>query len=145
MLVYGDLCLGMNGEMRRLADEYGVAKIEALNCIDCQLGGGGKSATEDPEHNLMFMGPGMIDFFVDMRRNLEMQGVDEATVEGMFSGIKGAIVLDTLGNPELAVEALDKAGLKLKVLEVREIGCENILKVVEEAAHRSPTKNPETP
>ena len=43
VLVYGDLCLGMDGEMQRLADEYSIAKVDALNCIDCQLGGGGKS------------------------------------------------------------------------------------------------------
>ena len=58
VLVYGDLCLGQNGEMKKLAEEYGIAKVDALNCIDCQLGGGGKSLEADPEHNLMFMGPG---------------------------------------------------------------------------------------
>jgi hypothetical protein len=32
VLVYGDLCLGPNGEMKKLAEEYGLAKIDALNC-----------------------------------------------------------------------------------------------------------------
>ncbi len=41
VLVYGDLCLGQNGEMEKLAEEYGVVKVDAANCIDCQLGGGG--------------------------------------------------------------------------------------------------------
>ena len=43
VLVYGDLCLGQNGEMKRLADEFGVVKVDALNCVDCQLGGKGQS------------------------------------------------------------------------------------------------------
>ena len=63
VLVYGDLCLGPNGEMKELAEEYGIAKIDAVNCVDCQLGGKGQSLKADPEHNLMFMGPGMIEFF----------------------------------------------------------------------------------
>ncbi|MGD6807501.1 MAG: DUF1638 domain-containing protein [Candidatus Bathyarchaeia archaeon] len=133
VLVYGDLCLGTDGEMKRLADEYGIAKVDALNCIDCQLGGGGKSLEADPEHNLMFMGPGMIEFFKDMRINLENQGVDEATRAAMFSGIKGAVILDTLGEGEKLIGALKAAGLNLTVLEIRKIGCENVLRVVTDA------------
>jgi len=33
VLVYGDLCLGQDNEMKKLADEYGVAKVDAVNCI----------------------------------------------------------------------------------------------------------------
>ncbi len=69
VLVYGDLCLGQNGEMKKLADEYGIVKVDAVNCIDCQLGGKGKFFDADPEHNLMFMGPGMIGFFKHAKRN----------------------------------------------------------------------------
>ena len=56
VLVYGDLCLGQDNEMKKLAQEYGVVKVDAVNCIDCQLGGKGKFFDADPEHNLMFMG-----------------------------------------------------------------------------------------
>ena len=63
ILVYGDLCLGVNNEMKKLAEEYNVVKIDALNCIDCQLGGKGKFLEADPQHNLMFLSPGMTDFF----------------------------------------------------------------------------------
>lgn len=56
VLVYGDLCLGQDNEMKKLAQEYGVEKVDAVNCIDCQLGGKGKFNEADPEHNLMFMG-----------------------------------------------------------------------------------------
>ncbi len=137
VLVYGDLCLGIDGEMKRLAEEYGIAKVDAINCIDCQLGGGGKSNEADPDHNLMFMGPGMIDFFADMKRNLEQQGVDEATISGMYTGIKGAVILDTLGDPEKCRDALKQVGLALKVLETREIGCENVRRVIQDAIERS--------
>jgi len=143
VLVYGDLCLGMDREMQCLVDEYGVTKIDALNCIDCQLGGGGKSDAADPEHNLMFMGPGMIEFFVDMRRILAVQGIDEAQFSSMYGGIKGAVLLDTLGDAEGCLAEFKAAGLPLEVLEVRRIGCENVHKVVQEAVERSQTKKPE--
>ena len=74
VVVYGDLCLGQNGEMKKLTDEYGVAKVDAANCVDCQLGGGGKFFEADPEHNLMFMGPGMIEFFKGMKEKMLQAG-----------------------------------------------------------------------
>ncbi|MCP4577654.1 MAG: DUF1638 domain-containing protein, partial [Deltaproteobacteria bacterium] len=42
IVVYGDVCLGFNGEMKRLIDQHHVVKVDALNCIDCLLGGKGK-------------------------------------------------------------------------------------------------------
>jgi hypothetical protein len=137
VLVYGDLCLGIDGEMKQIAKEYGVAKVDAVNCVDCQLGGGGKFLEADHEHNLMFMGLGMIEFFENMKENLKNQGMDEAAFEGMFSGIKGIVVLDTLGEAEKCREALKQAGLNLKVLETREIGAENVLSVVLGAIERA--------
>ena len=97
VLVYGDLCLGQDNEMKKLAQEYGVVKVDAVNCIDCQLGGKGKFFEADPEHNLMFMGPGMIGFFKHAKEQMLKEGVDEAAFAGMFSGIKGVVLLDTCG------------------------------------------------
>jgi hypothetical protein len=31
ILVYGDLCLGQDNEMKKLSDEYGVVKVDVLN------------------------------------------------------------------------------------------------------------------
>ncbi|MCW3999020.1 MAG: DUF1638 domain-containing protein [Candidatus Bathyarchaeota archaeon] len=137
VLVYGDLCLGQSGEMKQLADEYGVVKVDALNCIDCHLGGGGKSESADPDHNLMFMGPGMIEFFADMREHLRREGIDEAAYAGMFSGIKGFVVLDTCGEKERLVEALKQLQMGVEVLETREIGVDNVLRVVLDAIERA--------
>ena len=126
VLVYGDLCLGQDNEMKKLAKEYGVAKVDAVNCVDCQLGGKGAFFEADPEHNLMFMGPGMIEFFVHMKDRTLKEGVDEAAFANMFSGIKGIVLLDTCGNAEKLREALKKSGLGLPVLEVRHVGLGNV-------------------
>jgi hypothetical protein len=137
VLVYGDLCLGQNGEMKRLADEFGVVKVDAANCVDCQLGGGGKFFEADPEHNLMFMGPGMIEFFRHMKERLTKEGMDEAAFTGMFKGIKGIVLLNTCGNAEGCRDELEKSGMGLAILETREIGIENVRRVVFDAIQRA--------
>lgn len=136
VLVYGDLCLGQDNEMKKLAEEFGVNKVDALNCVDCQLGGKGIVNTVDPHHNLMFMGPGMIEFFQDMKPKMIQEGLDEETFQNMFSGIKGFVILDTCGDGEKLVEALKNAGLKTPVLENRKIGTENVRRVVADAIER---------
>lgn len=137
VLVYGDLCLGQNGEMKRLAEEYGVAKVDAINCIDCQFGGGGKFLEADPDHNLMFMGPGMIGFFLHMKEQLLKEGVDEAAFRGMFSGIKGFVLLDTCGGSEKWRRELEKTGIGVPVIETRCVGLEGVRRVVADAVERS--------
>ncbi len=133
VLVYGDLCLGQNDEMKKLADEYGIVKVDAVNCIDCQLGGKGKFFDADPEHNLMFMGPGMIGFFKHAKETMLKEGVDEAAFANMFSGIKGFVLLDTCGNAEKLVSELEKSGMGLPILEIRKIGVEGVKRVIFDA------------
>jgi len=130
VLVYGDLCLGQNNEMKKIAEEYGVVKVDVVNCIDCQLGGKGKFLEADPEHNLMFMDPGMIGFFKRMKEKIRDEGVDEAAFANLFSGIKGIVLLDTCGNADKCKDELEKSGIGLRVLETRKIGLENVKRVL---------------
>ena len=133
VLVYGDLCLGQENEMKKIAQEYGIVKVDAVNCIDCQLGGKGKFFEADPEHNLMFMGPGMIGFFKHAKETMLKEGVDEAAFANMFSGIKGIVLLDTCGDVEKCKEEIEKSGINLKILETRKIGLENVKRVILDA------------
>ena len=133
VLVYGDLCLGQDDEMKKLAKEYGIVKVDAVNCIDCQLGGGGKFLEADPEHNLMFMGPGMIEFFKHAKETMLREGLGEAAFAGMFSGIKGIVLLDTCNNAEKCKEELERLGMGLPILETREMDLENVKRVVLDA------------
>jgi hypothetical protein len=137
VLVYGDLCLGQNNEMKKLAEEYGIVKVDAVNCIDCQLGGKGVFLEADPNHNLMFMGPGMTQFFNHMKEKMLKEGVDEAAFANMFSGIKGIVLLDTCGNAEKYKEVLEKLNIELPILETREIGLENVKRVFFDAIERA--------
>ncbi|MGA3060246.1 MAG: DUF1638 domain-containing protein [Candidatus Bathyarchaeia archaeon] len=141
VLVYGDMCLGQNNEMKKLAEEYGIVKVDAVNCIDCQLGGKGKIFEADPEHNLMFMGPGMIEFFKHMKERMLKEGIDETAFANLFSGIKGIVLLDTCGNAEKYRKDLEESGMGLPILETREIGLENVKQVVFDAIERATKAN----
>jgi hypothetical protein len=141
VLVYGDLCLGQNGEMKKLAEEYGIVKVDAVNCIDCQLGGKGKFFEADPEHNLMFMGPGMIGFFNHAKEKMLKEGMDDATFANMFSGIKGIVLLDTCDNAEKLQKELEKSGMGLQILETREIGLEGLKQVILDAIQHASRAN----
>ena len=137
ILVYGDLCLGPNGEMKQLAKEYGIIKIDALNCVDCILGGHGKVDEADPNHEFMFMDPGMIEFFRGAQEKLKQEGMDEEAIRNMFGGIKGIILLDTLGNAEKCKADIESLHMGLDILETKEIGLGNVKRVISDAIKQS--------
>ena len=67
IVVYGDVCLGFKGEMKALIDQYDVIKVDALNCIDCILGGKGKLLKMDPDHKYLFLNPAFVQFTEKIR------------------------------------------------------------------------------
>ena len=137
ILVYGDLCLGMDDEMKKLAEEFGIAKIDALNCIDCILGGKGKSVQEDPHQDLIFLTPDMTDFFKHAKEIMRREGYDEDAVKQLFKGVRGIVLLDTLGNAARLKSEVEELNMGLQILETRIVGCENVKNVINEAIARS--------
>jgi hypothetical protein len=123
--------------MKKLAEEYGLVKIDAHNCVDCLLGGKGKINQADPNHELMFMDPGMIEFFVEAKKKMLQEGMDEETFNGMFGGIKGIVLLDTLGEAEKCKMEIEKLHTGLKVIETKEVGLENLKQLLLEAFQKA--------
>ena len=142
VLVYGDLCLGQNGEMKKLAEEHGVVKVDAVNCIDCVLGGKGKFLEADPDHNLLFLGPGMTEFFKHFKERMLRENVSEDAVKNLFSGISGIVFLDTLGNKENAKCEVERLDTGLPILEIREVGLDGLKQVICEAIEKSKQTKP---
>lgn len=139
VLIYGDLCLGPNGEMKKLAEKHSIVKVDALNCIDCMLGGKGKFSEADPEHNLFFLGPGMAEFFRRMMGKMRKENVSEDDIKRLFNGLRGIVYLDTLGeedNVRLDVYSLDTG---LPILETRNIGLEPLKQLLCETIEKSKT------
>jgi hypothetical protein len=126
--------------MKKLADEYGIVKIDALNCVDCQLGGKGKFADADPNHDLLFLSPGMIGFFSHMKEAMQRENLDEDVMKNLFSGLRGIVLLDTLGDINRLNEEVGKIDTGLTVLETRTVGVENVKQVIQEAIERNKQK-----
>ena len=57
--------------MKDLAKEYGIVKVDALNCTDCLLGGKGRIEQIDPNHELMVLHRGMSWTFYQLKNKLK--------------------------------------------------------------------------
>lgn len=140
--VYGDLCIGPGNEMRELMDRYDIIKIDALNCIDCLLGGKGKLLEIDPNQECLFLSPSWIRYF-DRFKKLAYQEEYREAFKKMFTGIKGIILLDSLGDLDKYEEQIDEfrnlSGLH--ILKRMEIGLDGLRQNIMEALGRHEEKN----
>jgi hypothetical protein len=136
ILVHGDLCLGKNNQVNKLAKEYGIIKIDALNCVDCQLGGKGKILEADPNQEMFFLSPTMMDSFGYVKNMLIKEGLEETVFKEIFKNFSG-FVLDTLGNSYKIIQDLKKFNIDLEILETRHVGCEGVKNVIQEAIEKT--------
>ena len=141
ILVLGDLCLGPNDEMKKLTEEYGIVKVDARNCVDCLLGGKGKVMEADPNHDLLFLYPGMIGFFSHFKEKARQENIDEEAFNKLFNGLRGIALLDTLGTAEKNKEEIEKLHTGLKILETKAIGLERLKQLLSEVIERNKQKN----
>lgn len=137
IMVYGDLCLGLNNEMKTLADEYGLVKVDALNCVDCLFGGKGNSSEADPNHELLVLNPGMIGFFKKIKEKIKQEGIDESALKQLFSVLKGIVLLDTLGESDKDRAEIEKMDTGLQILETKKVGLDKVKQVILEAMEKS--------
>jgi hypothetical protein len=79
VVLYGDICLGFQNQMAALVDEFNAVKVDALNCIDCYLGGGGRLLKIDPHHEYFFLNPSWITLEFE-ERDLETPSAASRTV-----------------------------------------------------------------
>jgi Protein of unknown function (DUF1638) len=131
VVVYGDVCLGFQNEMKVFAEKHEVVKVDALNCIDCLLGGKGKLLEIDPKHEYFFLNPAWIELeFGNRDKTKTTQEVREE-----FSMLSGLYLLDTLGNLDDHNKVIGQISefTGLPVVERKDIGLDGIRKTVLEA------------
>jgi hypothetical protein len=59
--------------MKKLTEEYGITKVDALNCVDYLLGGKGKVLEADPDQELLFFYPEIIVFFSHFKETAQQK------------------------------------------------------------------------
>ena len=134
VVVYGDLCLGFQNEMKVFAEKHAVVKVDALNCIDCLLGGKGRLLEIDPDHEYFFINPAWIK--LEFGNRDKAKSTEEAKEE--FSMLSGLYLLDTMGNIDDYAEAIDQISefTGLPIVERKDIGLEGIRKTIFEAMEK---------
>ena len=131
VVLYGDICLGFQNEMTALVDEFGVAKVNALNCIDCYLGGQGRLLKIDPKHEYFFLNPSWIKLEFD-ERDLDCP---TAASHREFNMLKGLYLLDTLSDLDQYETYVHKISqfTNLPVVARESVGLEGLKQVLSSA------------
>jgi Protein of unknown function (DUF1638) len=127
--------------MQKFAQESGVVKVDAVNCIDCMLGGKGKFLEADPDHNLLFLGPGMTGFFKHFKEKMRQERVSEDGIKNIFNGLRGIVFLDTLGYEENAINEVSSLDTGLPVLEIRAVGLDGLKQLISESIEKARKTN----
>ena len=131
VVIYGDFCLGFKSEMKELVDAYGIVKVDAINCIDCFLGGKGQLFNTDPEYKYLYLTPEWINFFNKYEKSQE-------NLEDRYAMVEGIVLLDTLGDLDDYRDDIKTISslTGLPILNERKVGLQGLQGVVEEAIGR---------
>ena len=134
VVVYGDMC---HPRIKKMVKQFSNAvKVDALNCIDCLLGGHKKLVLTDPKGCHFFLSPGW------MPSNLEkfkyFREIFDWNLEGVkeqFEHLNGVIIIDSLNNlDELKSdieEFIQHTGLQVKTIKT--VGLDGLKAVIDEA------------
>jgi hypothetical protein len=83
----------------------------------------------------------MIDFFTHFREKMQRENIGEDAIANFFAGLRGIVILDTLGESNKNKEDIEKMQTGLAILETREIGLENLKQILLEAMEKCSQKS----
>lgn len=141
IVVYGDMC---HYGIKRIIKQYSNAvKVDALNCIDCLLGGHQKLLEVDPDGSHFYLSPGWMPS--NLKKNKYFREIFDWNLEGIkeqFEHLSGVIIVDSLGNlDELESDITEfcvNTGLQVK--ETKTVGLDGLKAVIDEAAKKLQNK-----
>jgi hypothetical protein len=133
VVLYGDVCLGFDYEMKALVEDYGLVKVDAINCLDCFFGGKGKLLEIDPDHKYFFLNPAFIHFLY----KTFVRGTREEVRE-RFRMLDGIILVDPLNNLDQYQKDIDMISEKtgLPVIDRMDVGLDKLCAVIQEAVDK---------
>ena len=135
IVVYGDMC---HHGIKRIIKQYpNTVKVDALNCIDCLLGGHQKLLAADPDGSHFYLSPGWMPS--NLKKSKHFRGIFDWNIEDIkeqFEHLSGVIIIDSLGNVnELEGDIQEfcvNTGLQVK--ETKTVGLDGLKSVIDEAA-----------
>jgi hypothetical protein len=137
VVVYGDLC---HPRIKKIVEKFSNAvKVDALNCIDCLLGGHGRLMEVDPNSEYFYLSPGWMPS--NLEKNERFQQVFDWNQEGiknLFRDLAGIIIVDSLGNLDELQNDIDEfssqTGLSVKSKEA--VGTHKLKAVILESIRK---------
>ena len=134
IVVYGDMC---HPRIKKIVKKHDNAvKVDALNCIDCLLGGHKKLLEADPKGSHFILSPGWMPS--NLKKCARFREIFDWNMEGIteqFEHLAGLIIIDSLDNlDELKIDIEEfsiHTGLKVK--DTKAVGLAGLKAVIDEA------------
>ena len=134
IVVYGDMC---HPSIKKIVNKYSNAvKVDALNCIDCLLGGHQKLLQADPKCSHFYLSPGwMPSNLKKYARFREIFDWNMEEVKKQFEHLTGIIIIDTLHNLDELKSDIEEFSYHtgLQVKDSKAVGLNGLKAVIDEA------------
>ena len=138
-IVYGDLC---HPNMKEIVGNYSnVTKVDALNCIDCLLGGHGKLCDIDPNWDYFYLSPGWMPS--NLREspafNSFFNSFSDEQKKAMLCKLKGIIIFDTIDDLDDFRGEMEElaSSVGLPIVSTKTVGLEGLRGVITEALQKN--------
>jgi hypothetical protein len=134
IVVYGDMC---HPRIKKIVKKYNNAvKVEALNCIDCLLGGHKKLLEVDPKCSHFILTPGWMPS--NLEKNKFFREIFDWNMEGVkeqFEHLDGIIIVDSLGNLDELEDDIEEFRINtgLQVKHTKTVGLDGLKAIIDEA------------
>jgi len=135
IVVYGDLC---HPNMKEIVGNYSnVTKVDALNCIDCLLGGHGKLRDIDPNWDYFYLSPGWMPS--SLRKsptfNSFFNSYNDEQKKAMLCKLKGIIIFDTMDDLDGLKAEIEEftSDVGLPIISIKTVGLEGLKGLITEA------------
>ena len=134
VVVYGDMC---HPRIKKMVKQFSNAvKVDALNCIDCLLGGHKKLVLTDPKGCHFFLSPGWMPS--NLKKFKYFREIFDWNMEGVkeqFEHLDGVIIIDSLNNLDELKSDIEEfsqhTGLQVKTIKT--VGLNGLKAVIDEA------------
>jgi hypothetical protein len=134
IVVYGDMC---HPRIKKIVKKHDNAiKVDALNCIDCLLGGHKKLLEADPKGSHFILSPGWMPS--NLKKSKYFRGIFDWNMEGIkeqFEHLTGLIIIDSLGNLDELESDIEEFSVHtgLQVKDTKAVGLAGLKSVIDEA------------
>jgi hypothetical protein len=137
VVVYGDMC---HPRIKKIVKQYkNTVKVDALNCIDCLLGGHKNLLEADPKCDHFYLSPGWMPS--NLKKTKYFKEIFDWNMKGIkeqFEHLNGLIIIDSLDNLDELESDINEfsffSGLEIK--QTKHVGLDGLKAVIEEATKK---------